>query len=70
MTTKERIGKNIHHYRKLKGITLKEIAQKVGRTEAVIQKYEAAKIKTVDIEIIANIAKAIGVSPLQIVGWD
>jgi len=69
MNFKETVGENIRHYRKLKGFTIKEIAEKVNITEATMQKYEVGKIGRVDVEMIQKIANAIGVLPEQLTGW-
>jgi transcriptional regulator with XRE-family HTH domain len=70
MEFRERVGQNINHYRKLNGLTLKEIASRVGITEATMQKYEAGQIKRVDIDMIGKIAKALGISPSTLLDWN
>ena len=70
MEFKQIVGENIRHYRKINGYTLREIAEKVGITEATMQKYEAGKIGRVDVEMIQNIANAIGVTPELLTGWS
>lgn len=47
-----RVGNNIKKYRKEKDITLKELADKIGLTEATVQKYEAGNIKKIDVEML------------------
>ena len=69
MTFNEIVGENIRHYRKINGLTIKEIASKVGITEATMQKYEVGKIRRVDVEMVKNIADAIGVEPSALTGW-
>lgn len=63
------IGNNIREIRKRNGLTLKELASRVGITEATMQKYEAGKIKTVCIGMIEKIADALNVNPMQITNW-
>lgn len=46
-----RVGNNIKKYRKEAGITLKELGEKIGVTEATAQKYEAGNIKKIDVEM-------------------
>lgn len=70
MEFKQIVGENIRHYRKLNGYTMKEIAEKIGITEATMQKYEVGKIGRVDIEMIQKIAGAIGTTPEQLTGWS
>jgi transcriptional regulator with XRE-family HTH domain len=69
MNYKERVGLNINYYRKLSGLTLKQVADKVGITEATMEKYEAGQIKRVDIEMIENIASAIDTTAANLTGW-
>ena len=47
-----RVGNNIKKYRKEAGITLKELGEKIGVTEATAQKYEAGNIKKIDVEML------------------
>lgn len=69
MNYKERVGLNINYYRKLSNLTLKEVADRVGVTEATMQKYEAGQIKRVDIEMLENIANAIETTAAKLTGW-
>ena len=69
MNYKERVGLNIRYYRKQNNYTMKEIAEKVGITEATMQKYEMGQIRRVDVEMLENLANAIGVSIGQLTGW-
>lgn len=65
-----RVGKNISKYRAESHLTLKEVAHKVGITEATMQKYEAGNIKRVDIDMLSKIAAALGVKPEKLVEWE
>lgn len=47
-----RVGNNIKKYRKECGFTLKELSEKIGLTEATVQKYEAGNIKKIDAEML------------------
>lgn len=64
------VGRNIKKHRKEKGLTLKEVAERIGLTEATVQKYEAGNIKKIDVEMLGRISDALGVLPGTIVGWD
>ena len=65
-----RVGGNIKKYRLKKGMTLKQLADVIGLSEATVQKYEAGNIKTVGIELINKIAEALDVSPENITEWE
>lgn len=67
---RERVGKNINKYRTQANLTLKELAEKVGVSEATIQKYEKGNIKTVGVDFISKLAIALDVRPEKITGWD
>ena len=69
MNYKERVGENIRYYRKLKDMTIKEVAVLCNLTEATMQKYETGQIKRFDIEMLHNIAEAIDATPEQLTGW-
>lgn len=65
-----RVGNNIKKYRKLKNMTLKELANKIGLTEATVQKYEAGNIKSVSAEVLKKIADALDVAPENLTEWE
>lgn len=66
----ERVGNNIKKYRKEKDMTIKDVAERVGITEATMQKYEAGNIKKIDIEMLKKIADALSVLPENLTEWD
>ena len=65
-----RVGNNIKKYRKEAGITLKELGEKIGVTEATAQKYEAGNIKKIDVEMLKKISDALGTTPEKLTGWE
>lgn len=60
---------NIRKYRKMKGMTLQELGDKVGMTRSAISKYELDRIPIKN-NILEKIAQALNVSPLTLMGWD
>lgn len=60
---------NIRKYRKMKGMTLQELGDKVGMTRSAISKYELDKIPIKN-NILEKIAQALNVSPLTLMGWE
>lgn len=66
---KEKVATNIKYYRKLAGMTLKEVAEKCDMTEANLQKYESGNMKSLDIDTTYKIAEALGVRPEDLTGW-
>lgn len=60
---------NLKNFRTEKGITLKELAEKIGVTEATVQRYECGKgIKRVSYDRICAIAEALGCEPDALTG--
>lgn len=66
----ERVGRNIKKYRNESGMTLKELGEKIGITEATTQKYEAGNIKKIDVEMLKKIADALHTTPEKLTGWE
>lgn len=64
-----KVGERIKSYRKKRGLTLKEVADYIGRTEATVQRYESGNIKNMDNEILYKIAKILRVQPQYLMGW-
>lgn len=60
---------NIRKYRKMKGMTLQELGDKVGMTRSAISKYELDKIPIKN-NVLEKIAQALNVSPLTLMGWE
>ena len=52
------------------GLTLAQIAEKIGVTEATVQRWESGNIKSLRHERIAKLADILGVTPAVLMGWD
>lgn len=66
MTTGDRIRVS----RRQKNITQDELALAVGVSKPTINKYESGKIRNIKRPTIAAIARALGVSPGYLMGWE
>lgn len=55
------IGKNIKKYRKLKGWTQRELAEKLLLSDSFIGKLESVTHQTISIDTLAQIADVLGV---------
>ena len=64
------IGDRIKSRRVEIGMTLKEVAEKIGVKEATVQRYESGSIKTLKQDTIAKIAQVLNISPSYLMGWD
>lgn len=60
----------IKQRRKEFGLTLLQIADAVGVTEATVQRWESGNIKTVRYEKIAKLSEVLKVSPAALMGWE
>ena len=61
----------IRELRRKKGITLAQIADALGTTEATAQRYESGKgIKSIPYDVIEKYANIFGCKPQFIMGWD
>ena len=56
--------------RKSLGLTLAQIADEMGVTEATVQRWESGNIKSLRHEKISRLAKILKVSPAYLMGWE
>lgn len=56
--------------RKALGLTLAQIADTMGVTEATVQRWESGNIKSVRYEKIAKLSNVLGVAPSTLMGWE
>ena len=62
------VGGRIHFFRKLRGYTLQALAEAIGKSKATVSKYEKSEI-AIDIEVLFDIARALGVSVSQLTDY-
>ena len=67
-TQNKKIGIALRKAREDRGVTLKELGESVGLSESTVQKYEAGKIKNIDISLIKKFANALRVNPIYLLG--
>lgn len=65
-----RLGNNLRRWRKIRDLTLKEMAEKVNLSWGTYQKYETGQIKHVDTDKVNTFAKALDVSPQDLLEWN
>lgn len=63
-------NERIRSKRQEKGITLAQIANKLGVTEATAQRYESGNIKSVPYEHMCAYGEILGCSPAYLMGWE
>lgn len=52
------------------GLTLAQIADRMGVAEATVQRWESGNIKTVRQDKLGRLAEILGVTPAVLMGWD
>lgn len=63
-------NKRIHERRIEKGITLAQVAEKLGVTEATAQRYECGSIKSIPYECMCAYGELLNCSPAYLMGWE
>ena len=53
-----------------KGMTLKQVAEKMGVTEATVQRWESGNIPNLKYENILRLADVLGTTPVYLLGWE
>ena len=64
------MGDRIREKRRERGYTLKYIADKMGVSEATVQRWEAGNIKNMRHGRIAKLAQLLDIEPSYLIGWD
>lgn len=64
------INQRIRDRRTALGLTLLEVAERLGVKEATVQRYESGEIKNIKHETIAALANILKCSPAYIMGWE
>ena len=61
--------KKLHELRKSRGLTLSELAERVGTSKQTIHRYENGTITNIPPERVEALARALSVSPSELMGW-
>lgn len=62
----ESIGKAIQSFRKSKRMTQKQLAEKIGKAESSVQKYEAGKVE-IPVSVLESVADALNISTSELI---
>ena len=65
-----KLNERIKERRIATGMTLLDVAQKLGVTEATMQRYESGDIKNIKNETVVALAEIFGCTPTYLMGWD
>jgi repressor LexA len=63
------IGERIKKVREQRGVTLLDVANYLGVTEATVQRYESGNIKNLKLDTISKISEFLNVNPAYLMGW-
>lgn len=63
-------GERLKIIRIKRGFTLLEVAERLGKTEATIQRYESGNIKNLKSDTIEELASFLRISPAYLMGWE
>lgn len=64
------IGNRIKERRILLGISVDELAEKLGKNRATIYRYESAEIENLPVSILEPLAHALRTTPAYLMGWE
>ncbi|TGA95980.1 helix-turn-helix domain-containing protein [Sporolactobacillus shoreae] len=64
------ISDRIKEMRLKRGMTLKELGERIGKAEATVQRYESGNIRNLKSDTIAEIADILHCSPAYLMGWS
>ena len=63
-------GEKIKALRLQRGMTLEQVGERVGVGKSTVRKWESGQIANMRRDKIALLAKALGVEPSYLMGWD
>ena len=64
------IKERIKEMRIRRGLTLLEVAERIGVKEATVQRYESGSIKNIKHETICKLAEVFACDPGYLMGWE
>ena len=64
------MANRIREIRKQKGMTLLQVAEKLGVSESTVQRYESGNIKNLKYETMVALANIFNCNPSYLMGWE
>ena len=64
------IGQRIKTIRKQQGLSIDELANKIGKNRTTIYRYENGDIENLPLGILGSLAEALNTTPACLMGWD
>ena len=63
------IGSRIREYRKKLGLSVDDVAEKLGKNRATIYRYESDDIENLPAPVLEPLAKILQTTPAELMGW-
>ena len=63
------IGNRIKFLRKQRGLTVEELAAKLGKNRTTVYRYEKGDIENLPLDILNPLAEALDTTPAHLMGW-
>ena len=64
-----KVGERIKKRRKELGMTVDELAERVGKSRATVYRYENGSIEKLPLEVVTPFAEALDLDPGYLMGW-
>ena len=64
------IGQRIRFIRTQQGLTIDDLARKLGKNRTTIYRYENGDIENLPLGILDSLADALNTTPAQLMGWE
>lgn len=66
----ESLGARIRRIRLDRGLSVDKLAEKLNKSRASIYRYEGEDVENMPIGVLVPLAKALGMTPIELLGWD
>lgn len=64
------VGERIKILRKNKGVSIDDLAAKLGKNRTTVYRYESGDIENLPLEILTPLAEALDTTPAYLMGWN
>lgn len=64
------VGSRIREYRKKLGLSVDDVAEKLGKNRATIYRYESDDIENLPAPVLEPLAKILQTTPAELMGWE
>ena len=65
-----RIGERIKQRREELGLSVDDLAKRLGKHRATVYRYENGDIENMPADVLIPIAQALGTTPAELMGWE